>query len=104
MIQGIISYVCPHCASSKLVKNGHDYKGGQKYRCKNCNRYGTLQAQSGYSHEVRDQVKRALVERVSLRGIGRIFALSRRTVSRWLQRWTERLPALSSSLLPAQVE
>jgi insertion element IS1 protein InsB len=49
-------------------------------------------------------VKRALVERVSLRGIARIFAVSRRTVSRWLQRWVQQLPSVSGSLLPSQVE
>lgn len=104
MIQTIITQQCPHCGSQKLVKNGHDYKGSQKYHCKSCNRYGTLQAQRGYSHQVRDQVKRALVERVSLRGIERIFALSRRTVSRWLQQWVQHLPTVSNSLLPVQVE
>ena len=35
-------YTCPKCGSDKLVKNGHDYKGAQKYRCDDCGSYGTL--------------------------------------------------------------
>ena len=35
-------HTCPKCGSEKLVKNGHDYKGAQKYRCDSCGRYGTL--------------------------------------------------------------
>ncbi len=35
-------FKCPKCGSDKLVKNGHDYKGAQKYRCDSCGRYGTL--------------------------------------------------------------
>lgn len=101
MIRTIVTYECPRCESLDLVKNGHDYKGAQKYHCKSCGRYGTLQAQSGYSMHVQEQVKRAVIERLSLRGIERIFGLSRRTVSRWLAQWISQVPALASNLLPA---
>ncbi len=53
---------------------------------------------------VRAQVKRAVLERLSLRGIERLLGVSRRTVSRWLIGWIEQQPALSSSLLPAQLD
>ena len=104
MIQDIVTYECPDCGSVDLVKNGHDYKGIQKYHCKNCNRYGTLQAKKGYSPQQQSQVKRAVLEWRSLRGVARIFALSRHTVSRWLQTWLEQVPSIVSSLLPAEVE
>jgi insertion element IS1 protein InsB len=106
MIRTIVTHTCPRCGSVEMVKNGNDYKGAQKYHCKSCGAYGTLQAQRGYGEQQRTQVKRALLERVSLRGIERIFALSRRTVSRWLRAWWEQVAAvpISTSLLPAQVE
>jgi IS1 family transposase len=85
-----------------LVKNGHDYKGAQKYHCKACGRYGTLNRQKGYSVERREQVQRALIERVSLRGIGRIFQMSRRTVMRWLKDWRQQMASLSETLLPVE--
>ncbi len=87
-----------------MVRNGHDYKGAQKYHCKSCGSYGTLQAQPGYPPAIRAQVRQAVLERLSLRGIARIFRLSRRTVSRWLVAWIEQLPALSTTLLPAQLD
>lgn len=102
MIQTIVTDECPRCGSLDLVKNGHDYKEAQKYHCKTCGRYGTLQAQPGYSREVRTQVKRAVLERVSLRGIERIFGIARQTVSRWLEGWIAAVPPIAHSLLPAQ--
>jgi transposase-like protein len=68
---------CPNCGSEKLVRNGHDCKGAQKYHCKACGQYGTLSAQRGYSTEVQASVKRAVIEWVNLRGIERIWGISR---------------------------
>lgn len=99
MICTSITHFCPCCGSEKLVKNGHDYKGAQKYHCKSCGRYGTLHAQHGYSETLRTQVRRAGLERISLRGIERVFGLSRRTISRWLPTWVERLPAQIDDVL-----
>jgi insertion element IS1 protein InsB len=103
MIQEIVTYECPDCGRVDLVKNGHDYKGSQKYHCKRCNRYGTLQAQKGYSPSQQTLIQRAVLERNSLRGIARIFELSRHTISRWLPSWFEQTPTIASSLLPSEV-
>ena len=59
-----------------MVRNGHDYKGAQKYHCHDCQSYGTLQAQRGYDERTRSQVKRAVLERISLRGVERLYGLS----------------------------
>ncbi|MFC2053149.1 hypothetical protein ACFLV7_02460 [Chloroflexota bacterium] len=67
-----------------MVRNGHDYKGAQKYCCHDCQSYGTLQAQRGYDERTRSQVKRAVLERISLRRVERLFGLSRRTVAAWI--------------------
>lgn len=104
MIQTIVTHTCPNCGSEKLVKNGHDYKGDQKYHCKNCQRYGTLQAQRGYDAHTRNQVKRAVLDRISLRGIERLFDISRRTVAAWIVRWADQLPPLESTLMKAQLD
>jgi len=87
-----------------MVKNGHDYKGAQKYHCKGCGSYGTLQAQRGYEPAVHSQVKQAVLERVSLRGIERSLGVSRRTVSRWLSAWIAQQPSLATTLLPVQAQ
>lgn len=102
MIQTIVTYDCPRCGSLELVKNGHDYKGSQKFHCKSCKRYGTLQAQKSYSQQRQAEVKRSVLERSSLRGLSRIFAMFRQTISRWLHRWIAQVPDERESLLPAE--
>jgi hypothetical protein len=47
-------------------------------------------------------VQRALLERVSLRGIERIFGVSRRTVADWLAMWGQHLPPLADTLSEAR--
>ena len=29
---------CPHCGETELIKNGHDRRGAQVYRCRSCRR------------------------------------------------------------------
>ncbi len=41
IVDGIVR-TCPKCGSENIVKNGHDYKGAQKYHCRDCGAYGTL--------------------------------------------------------------
>jgi insertion element IS1 protein InsB len=102
MIQTIVTHSCPKCGSENMVKNGHDYKGDQKYYCKTCDSYGTLYAQRGYGEHTRTQVKRAVLERISLRGIERLFAISRPTVGHWIEQWAEQLPPLTTTLAEAR--
>ncbi len=98
MIRTIITHQCPQCGSQNMVKNGHEYKGAQKYQCKDCMSYGTLDAQRGYDNQTRRQVRRAVLERMSLRGIARVFGVSRRTVAKWLEQWAQQLPPLATTL------
>ncbi|NLF74572.1 MAG: IS1 family transposase [Chloroflexi bacterium] len=86
------------------MRNGHDYKGDQKYHCKSCALYGTLHAQPRYDECLRTQVKRAVLERLSLRGIERLFGLSRRIVADWIEGWAEHLPPLETTLAAAEAE
>jgi hypothetical protein len=87
-----------------MVRNGHDYKGDQKYHCKACESYGTLQAQPGYDERTCAQVKQVVLERISWRGIERLFGISRRTVAEWIEYWADQWPSLETTLAEAQVE
>lgn len=104
MIQTIVTYACPKCGSENMVRNGHDYKGDQKYHCKSCDSYGTLHAQRGYAECFRRQVKHAMLERIRLRGIERLFGISRRTVLAWIEQWVAHLPALETTLADTQLD
>ncbi len=44
------------------------------------------------------------MERISLRGIERVFGISRRTVAGWLKQWGQQLPPLETTLAQAQAD
>ena len=94
MIQTVITHHCPKCDSSNIVRNGTDYKGDQKFHCHHCGAYGTLEPQSRYSEGVKDLILRAYRERVSMRGIERIFRIARQTLAHWLKQRAAKLPDL----------
>lgn len=60
MIISIMVQRCPNCKSDDIVRNGHDYKGSQKYQYYTCASYGTLNASQGYTEEEKDLILRAL--------------------------------------------
>ena len=68
---------CPSCNSSTIKRNGHIHNGKQNHCCLACGRQFVLNPQNKViSEETRDQIRQALLERVSLEGICRIFSVS----------------------------
>jgi len=86
MIRKVVTYRCPHCQSTNIVKNGHNPKGKQQYRCKECGRSGVLDPEVRYTTEQKEQILAAYYERPSLRGIERVFGVARETVASWLKK------------------
>ena len=81
------TYSCRQCQSENIIKNGHNASGNQQYHCKDCGTYGVLDPEpQGYSEEKKREIIRAYHERGSMRGIERIFGVSRNTLSRWLKK------------------
>ncbi len=68
---------CTKCDSIKIVKNGYDYKGSQKFHCHACKAYGILDQQRPDNPQTRRQALDAYFERVSMQGIHRNFNVSR---------------------------
>ena len=93
MLQETISYQCPHCDSPNLVRNGHNPKGKQQYRCRACGKSGVLNPSVPYTEVQKEQILKAYFERPSMRGIERIFGVTRQTLARWLKK--KRTPAKS---------
>jgi transposase-like protein len=90
---------CPGCGSQELVSNGHDVKNGkQKYHCKSCGKYGTLDAAPRYSEERKAELLKGYFERPSMRGIARTFGVARQTLAGWLKEEAQKHPDLEATL------
>ena len=98
MLVTIQIHVCPHCGSTNIVRNGKDYKGAQKYKCNNCLSYGTLDAKPRYTEAFKQLVISAYLERMSMRGIQRVFGVHPETLGRWLLEYSEKMPYLEEIL------
>jgi len=101
MIQETTTHVCRICKSTQIVKNGTNRCGNAQYHCKDCGTYRVLKPKQAYSETERQIVLRACLERCSLRGIARIFAIARQTVARWFKEHAQNLPDVKETLVPA---
>ena len=105
MIIKAIIYKCRTCGSSNIVRNGHNECGSQQYHCHDCKAYRVLEPKApDYPEEKRQEIYRACRERVSMRGLERIFGVSRTTVYDWLDSLIRDLPNMRDTLLTAQVD
>ena len=81
------SMECCHCGSEKIVRDGKAPNGKQRLRCRAGGRRSRENPGSAaHSEAVQEQVLRAYHERTSLRGLQRIFGVSRQTVTKWLKK------------------
>ena len=85
MVIHMVSWV--HCGSGSLIRNGLTRNGKQGYKCKSCGRQSREGAQpERYSAAQKEQMLRAYNERSSMRGITRVFGVSRPTLIDWLKK------------------
>ncbi|WKN44378.1 IS1/IS1595 family N-terminal zinc-binding domain-containing protein [Tunicatimonas pelagia] len=66
---------CPHCPSSKIVKNGFTSYGKQNYRCHSCQRQAGERTDS-VRFKREEILQSLLLERISLRAIARTLNVS----------------------------
>ena len=104
MIEETTKYSCRSCGSADIIRNGHNKCGSRQYLCKACGACRVLTPKVRYTPEHKATVLKAYRERMSLRGIQRVFGVWRKTVLRWLEAWVAQLPPLTETLLPAQPE
>ena len=82
---------CSHCGNENVVRDGFTPNGKQRYWCHDCKPSSRDNPQPrGYSEAEREQILAAYEERSSLRGLERVFGVSRKTVSLWLKKKTLR--------------
>jgi insertion element IS1 protein InsB len=102
MIEETTKYSCRSCGSENIIRNGHNKCGSAQYKCKACGACRVLTPKIKYTPEEKSVILHSYRERISLRGLQRVFGVWRGTVLRWLKTWVERLPSLQETLLPAQ--
>jgi len=86
MIKEIKIQHCTKCGSTNIVKNGTTQKGKQKFHCKDCGAYATIEPSERYSEGQQELILRVYQERASLRGIERVFGVARQTVAAWIKK------------------
>ena len=103
MISTSITHWCPNCHSINIVKNGHTRHGNQRCLCHDCGKTRVLVPHRITTKHL-DMIEKALRERLSLRGISRIFDLSLETVLLLLRKLATALPAFRHSVAPARAD
>ncbi len=72
---------CPHCKSKKVTKNGHTRHQKQNYECQKCySQFSENPQNRKISESQKAQIRKLLLERLSLSGICRVIGCS----LRWL--------------------
>lgn len=79
-------HICRRCSSRNLKKNGKNRYGNQQYFCKACQKSGVLNPKNSYSEAEKEHILAAYRERPSMRGISRLYGISRNTLASWLQK------------------
>ena len=84
---------CPSCSSTTIKKNGHIHNGKQNHQCLNCGRQFVIDPQNKIiNEEKRALIRQALLERVSLEGVCRIFNVSMPWLLQFINEIIEELP------------
>jgi transposase-like protein len=92
MIITTIQHQCRTCGSTNIVKNGRNQCGRQQDRCKDCRAIGVLPPKQSDRPERQEEILRAYQERPRMRGISRIFGVSRNTLADWIKKKSPRCP------------
>ena len=83
----LIAVTCPDCAGSNVIRHGRAPNGKQRYRCRDCGRsFRQDPGSRAYPEATKAQILAAYQERCSMRGVCRIFGVSRNTLSKWLKK------------------
>lgn len=82
----MIAVTCRRCGSTDLRRNGRTLAGQQKFHCKGCNLYGTLETKEGEREQRRALIEQLNLERLSQRAIARTARAARATVAKILKK------------------
>lgn len=88
-----LTITCPHCHSEEVMRFGRTRTDKQRYRCHACSRTFCDNPAPRQTDPVRKaQILAAYEERASMRGVARVFGVSRNTLAGWLKKTHEPAP------------
>ena len=88
-----MTILCPACSALTIKKNGPIHNGKQNHQCLACGRQFILNPEKKrVLEEERGKIRQALLERVSLEGICRIFNVSMPWLLRFMDEIIHELP------------
>lgn len=77
---------CTHCESERVVKDGKNGSGSQRYKCKACSRHFTPEPNEiGYDKAVRQQAVEMYVDGQNYRRTGRNLRVNHQSVVNWVK-------------------
>ena len=79
---------CPYCEKTEnQVKAGFNAYRTQRYKCKECKRYYTLEPKKHeYSEETRELALKIYYSGVSARGVAKILKMNKSNVANWIKK------------------
>jgi len=95
---------CPHCKSEKVIKNGPDRKGIQKYRCKECRKnfletHGTIYHGRHLAADKIDQIVEGNCEGLGQRAMSKLFKVARGTVKSLLEEAGQQIKQVNEKIV-----
>lgn len=86
MIVNKITFHCPNCDGVNVVKNGKNSAGSQQFLCKDCGKSAVLYPKYKRSQAEKEQILATYRERPSMRGVARLYQISRNTLKTLLKK------------------
>ena len=84
---------CPSCNCNKIVKNGSNASGKQKYKCKDCGtQFVENPANKIISESAKSLIEDLLLEKIPLAGIVRVAKVSKRWLQNYVNNKYENIP------------
>jgi insertion element IS1 protein InsB len=86
MIIEKVTFHCPRCESANVVKNGKNSAGSQQFLCKDCGKSAVMYPKHQRSEAEKEQILATYRERPSMRGVARLYHISRNTLKSMLKK------------------
>jgi transposase-like protein len=86
MIENKVTFHCPKCDSTQVVKNGKNSAGSQQFLCKDCGKSAVMYPKYQRNEAEQEQILSTYRERPSMRGVARLYHISRNTLKTMLKK------------------